>query len=82
MSESIQENLTTLGVHLRHHRQLGDLAEVIEAIALATKSIAAKIQRARIADVIGAIDTVNVQGEVQRACVHQVTGPPTPRLCP
>jgi fructose-1,6-bisphosphatase I len=66
MSELIQENLTTLGVHLRNQRKLGDLAEVIEAIALATKSIAAKIQRARIDDVIGAIDNVNVQGEVQQ----------------
>ncbi len=66
MSKVMTENLTTLGVHLRNDRQLGDLADVIEAIALATKAIAAKIQRARIDDVIGAIDNVNVQGEVQQ----------------
>ena len=70
MSETIQENLVTLGQHLRNGRQLGTLGEVIGAIALASKSIAAKIQRARIDDgaaaVIGEVGNVNVQGEVQQ----------------
>ena len=65
MSELVQENLTTLSNHLRVDRQLGPLADVIEAIALATKSIAAKIRRARIDAVIGTVGSVNVQGEVQ-----------------
>ena len=66
MSETIQENLITLGHHLRNGRQLGALSDVVEAIALATKSIAAKIRRARIDDVIGEVGNVNVQGEVQQ----------------
>ncbi len=66
MSEPIEENLITLGKHLRDGRQLGRLGEVIEAIALATKSIAAKIRRARIDDVIGEVGNINVQGEVQQ----------------
>ena len=65
MSELVQENLTTLSNHLRVDRQLGPLADVIEAISLATKSIAAKIRRARIDAVIGSVGSVNVQGEVQ-----------------
>ena len=67
MSETtIEENLTTLGQHLRNGRQLGRLGEVLEAIALASKSIAARIRRARIDDVIGEVGNINVQGEVQQ----------------
>ena len=67
MTDSIvvRDNLTTLGKHLRA-RQLGGLAEVVEAIALAGKAIARKVQRARIDDVIGVAGAVNVQGEVQQ----------------
>jgi fructose-1,6-bisphosphatase I len=67
MTDSIvvRDNLTTLGKHLRA-QQLGGLAEVIEAIALAGKAIARKVQRARIDDVIGVAGAVNVQGEVQQ----------------
>jgi fructose-1,6-bisphosphatase I len=67
MTDSIvvRENLTTLGKHLRA-QQSGGLADVIEAIALAGKAIARKVQRARIDDVIGVAGAVNVQGEVQQ----------------
>jgi fructose-1,6-bisphosphatase I len=67
MSESsvVRENLTTLGKHLRA-QQIGALADVVEAIALAGKAIARKVQRARIDDVIGVAGAVNVQGEVQQ----------------
>ena len=67
MTDSIvaSENLTTLGKHLRA-QQLGGLSEVIEAIALAGKAIARKVQRARIDDVLGVAGAVNVQGEVQQ----------------
>jgi fructose-1,6-bisphosphatase I len=64
----IRENLTTLGKHLRA-QQLGGLVDVVEAIALAGKAIARKVQRARIDDVIGVAGVagaVNVQGEVQQ----------------
>ena len=64
-SIAVPENLTTLGKHLRAQR-LGGLVEVIEAIALAGKAIARKVQRARIDDVIGVAGAVNVQGEVQQ----------------
>ena len=67
MTDSIlvRDNLTTLGKHLRA-QQLGSLVEVIEAIALAGKAIARKVQRARIDDVIGVAGALNVQGEVQQ----------------
>ncbi len=67
MTDSIlvRDNLTTLGKHLRAQK-LGSLIEVIEAIALAGKAIARKVQRARIDDVIGVAGAVNVQGEVQQ----------------
>jgi fructose-1,6-bisphosphatase I len=67
MTDSIvvRDNLTTLGKHLRAQR-LGGLVDVIEAIALAGKAIARKVQRARIDDVIGVAGAVNVQGEVQQ----------------
>ena len=61
----IRDNLTTLTKHLRA-TQPASLAEVIEAIALAGKAIARKVQRARIDDVIGVAGAVNVQGEVQQ----------------
>jgi fructose-1,6-bisphosphatase I len=61
----VRDNLTTLAKHLRSQGQ-GSLTEVIEAIALAGKAIARKVQRARIDDVIGAAGAVNVQGEVQQ----------------
>ncbi len=62
---AVRDNLTTLGKHLRAQR-LGGLVDVIEAIALAGKAIARKVQRARIDDVIGVAGAVNVQGEVQQ----------------
>lgn len=61
----VRDNLTTLGKHLRAQKQ-GTLTEVIEAIALAGKAIARKVQRARIDDVIGVAGALNVQGEVQQ----------------
>jgi fructose-1,6-bisphosphatase I len=65
MSQS-RENLRTLSQHLRHEKERGGLADVIEAIALAGKCIATKVRRARIDDVIGALGGTNVQGEVQQ----------------
>jgi fructose-1,6-bisphosphatase I len=62
----MSDNLTTLGRHLRAQKELGALAEVIEAIALAGKAIAHRIRRARIEDVVGEAGAVNVSGEVQQ----------------
>ncbi len=60
------DNLTTLGSHLRAQKEIGALADVIEAIALAGKAIAHRVRRARIDDVIGEAGAVNVQGETQQ----------------
>jgi len=60
------DNLTTLGTHLRAQKEIGALADVIEAIALAGKAIAHRVRRARIDDVIGEAGAVNVQGETQQ----------------
>jgi len=56
----------TLAAHLQGPRDLGPLASVVEAIADASRRIAARIRRARIDDVIGEVGRVNVQGEVQQ----------------
>jgi fructose-1,6-bisphosphatase I len=62
----MKDNLTTLGRHLRAQKEIGALADVIEAIALAGKAIAHRIQRARVDDVIGELGAINVQGEAQQ----------------
>ncbi|MEN8160353.1 MAG: class 1 fructose-bisphosphatase [Myxococcota bacterium] len=60
------DNLTTLGTHLRAQKEIGALADVIEAIALAGKAIGQRVRRARIDDVIGDIGLVNLHGEHQQ----------------
>jgi fructose-1,6-bisphosphatase I len=62
----MKDNHTTLGRHLRAPKEIGALADVIEAIALAGKAIAHRIQRARVDDVIGELGAINVQGEAQQ----------------
>ncbi len=65
---TIRENLTTLQIHLRSQKngRAGELSGVIEAIALAAKSIAHKVRRARIDDVLGAVGAQNLHGEEQQ----------------
>ena len=60
------DNLLTLGRHLRAQKEIGALADVIEAIALAGKAIAHRVRRARIEDVIGDVGRVNLHGEAQQ----------------
>ena len=65
----IRENLMTLQDHLARKKlppDLADLPDVIAAVVLASKSIASKVRRARIEDVIGEASALNVQGEVQQ----------------
>ena len=66
----IRENLMTLHAHLQSKKHLArddsDLSGVIAAISVATKSIAGKVRRARIEDVLGDVGDVNVQGEEQQ----------------
>lgn len=63
------DNLTTLRAHLAGRKEYegpGDLPGVIDAIAFAGKSIARKIRRARLEDVLGTAGAENVHGEVQQ----------------
>ncbi len=63
----MSENLMTLSKHLAAHAVEPKLSSVLEAIALAGKSIAAKVRRARIDDdVIGEAGATNIQGETQQ----------------
>jgi fructose-1,6-bisphosphatase I len=66
----IRENLTTLQKHLRSKKAARDAAAdvsgVLEAIALAGKSIAHKVRRARIDDVLGDAGEINLHGERQQ----------------
>jgi fructose-1,6-bisphosphatase I len=65
------ENLTTLQSHIlaeeaRHPGATGKFSWILSALSLSAKVIAAKIRRARIQDVLGALDSENVQGETQQ----------------
>lgn len=70
MSAGISENLHTLPEYLRAAKErngTGNLPDVIAAIALASKSIANKVRRARITgDIIGEAGNINIQGEDQQ----------------
>jgi len=66
-----RDNLTTLQSHIlageqQHPGATGTFSWILSALSLSAKVISAKIRRARINDVIGAVDAVNVQGERQQ----------------
>ncbi len=64
---AIRQNLKTLQRHLGAKKGTSEsLAGVISAIALAGKSIAEKVRRARIEDVLGDVGAINLHGEVQQ----------------
>ena len=44
----------------------GDFSWIISAISLAGKTIANKVRRARLDDVLGEVGTENIQGETQQ----------------
>ncbi len=60
------ENLTTFHKHLSTRGVAPGLAEVLEAIALACKSIGHCVRRARINDHVGVAGGANVHGEIQQ----------------
>ena len=62
----VRENLTTLRKHLRGREEDAGLRSVLEAVALAGKSIAHKVRRARIDDIIGQAGAQNTHGEDQQ----------------
>lgn len=69
---SIQSlNLTSLQSHIlrdevRAIDPTGDLTWILSALSLAAKSIAARVRRARIEDVLGTDGGANVHGEAQQ----------------
>src|ERR1041384_715494 len=49
-----------------HPEATGELSGILYDLALAAKMIAMKVRSAGLADIIGAMDSENVQGEVQQ----------------
>ncbi len=67
----IKDNLMSLQSHIlseeaRHPGATGELSWILSAISLAGKTIANKVRRARIEDVLGEHGDLNVQGEQQQ----------------
>ncbi|MBL8859920.1 MAG: class 1 fructose-bisphosphatase [Planctomycetes bacterium] len=65
------DNLTTIQSHIlaeerKHPGASGTFSWILSALTLSAKVISAKIRRARIYDVLGALDSENVQGETQQ----------------
>ncbi|MCY2959533.1 MAG: class 1 fructose-bisphosphatase [Planctomycetota bacterium] len=66
-----RDNLTTLQTHILAEEQKypeasGTFSWILSALALSAKVIADKMRRARIHDVLGSLDSDNVQGERQQ----------------
>ena len=66
-----RDNLTTLQTHILSEEQKypdasGTFSWILSALALSAKVIADKMRRARIQDVLGSLDSDNVQGERQQ----------------
>lgn len=70
MAMTQRDNLTTLQSHIlageQKHAGTGTLSWILSALSLSAKVISAKIRRARLTDVLGALDNTNVQGERQQ----------------
>jgi fructose-1,6-bisphosphatase I len=65
------QSIVTLQSHIlaeeaRHPGASGTFSWILSALSLSAKVIAAKIKRARLEDVLGALDAENVQGERQQ----------------
>jgi fructose-1,6-bisphosphatase I len=66
-----EQHIATLDSHClaeqaRNPGTTGTLSWILSAISFATKSISAKLRRARLDNVLGSVGTQNVQGEVQQ----------------
>ena len=71
LAKLIPENLTSLQTHVlaeeaKYPDATGDFSWIISAISLAGKTIANKVRRARLENVLGSHGTENIQGEVQQ----------------
>lgn len=65
------DNLMTLQSHIlaeeaKHPNSTGTLSWILSAMSFSAKMIASKIRRARLNDVLGSLDSDNVQGERQQ----------------
>lgn len=64
------ENLNTLQNHIlaeqARHNATGTLSWILSALSFSGRVISAKIRRARLQNVLGALDSENVQGETQQ----------------
>ncbi len=63
--------ITTVQLHILQEQKRfpgasGEFSWLLSAITLATKMIEAKVRRAGLSDILGALDATNVQGEVQQ----------------
>jgi len=61
---TIQQHI--LQQQLQYPGASGEFSVLLSSITLATKMIQAKVRRAGLTDILGAVDSVNVQGEVQQ----------------
>ena len=71
VDDLVPDNLTSLQTYVlaeesKYPEATGDFSWIISAISLAGKTIANKVRRARLEDVLGDRGTENVQGEVQQ----------------
>jgi fructose-1,6-bisphosphatase I len=70
-NEIADDNVVTLQTHILAEERLhpgasGTFSWILSALSISAKMIASKIRRARLEDVLGALDAENVQGEVQQ----------------
>ena len=66
----VEDNLMSLQSHVlaeegNHPQAVGDFSWILSAISLAAKTIANKVRRARLDDILGSQGSENVQGEEQ-----------------
>ena len=71
LEDRSSDNLITLQSHIlaeqsKHPGSTGTFSWILSAMSLSAKVIAAKLRRARLDDVLGALGTENVQGERQQ----------------
>ena len=67
---NVTDNLMSLQSHVlseeaKHPQAAGDFSWILSAISLAAKTIANKVRRARLDNILGTLGTENIQGETQ-----------------
>ena len=67
----VEPRFLTLQQHILQEQQRfpgasGEFSWLLSGLTLATKRVQAQVRRAGLSDILGAVDSVNVQGEVQQ----------------